>query len=447
MLAVAILLPSLHNLPSAAAQTTDDRINQGSTRDQWTTAPGESLASLAHALYPDEPAAREAFSRFVRRNNPAVFDALEGDDLETAEFPPGTQLITPTPSQVVIAVSRMSAPRATRGLPEQTQPETQVTTGSAELDETVVSVDTQLERRSQLIRGIEQSVATQEALEERLQLLEELQDTLQVQLTLEGTAPVTAPIPAPAQAVQRDAPAVPSESSDEAGHDWQSWLLLLATGLLGILLIRRLTAASPHSDPSVPNHSTAPSLTGQYKATTTGSDEDSGPAYELHPAFTPPPTPESEAEKHEAALELAEIMESFGRTHGAAETLADYVETHPRQSVAPWLKLLTLHFKTGRRDEFERLADELNHTFNVRVITWENFHELHEGDDDLESFPHITRALTTQWRTRGCQAYIERLLRDNREGTREGLPLGIIDDLLLLSGILEREIGRYRPDE
>lgn len=45
--------------------------------------------------------------------------------------------------------------------------------------------------------------------------------------------------------------------------------------------------------------------------------------------------------------------------------------------------------------------------------------------------------------TEDCQIYLQKLIRDNRGGTREGFPLGIVDDLLTLQAILEDQLGPY----
>jgi thioredoxin-like negative regulator of GroEL len=54
-----------------------------------------------------------------------------------------------------------------------------------------------------------------------------------------------------------------------------------------------------------------------------------------------PPSPrpthsfDETVDEHDSALELAEIMMSFGRTQGAAETLADYIRNNPARPSSP----------------------------------------------------------------------------------------------------------------
>jgi hypothetical protein len=150
-------------------------------------------------------------------------------------------------------------------------------------------------------------------------------------------------------------------------------------------------------------------------------------------------------EEHDSAVELAEIMMSFGRIQGAAETLAEFIRSNPKQAVKPWVKLLEVYRAANMRVEFDALAHRLNKTFNVKAVTWADFDEVRLANDSVEQMPHVLATITDLWRTRDAQAYLHRLLRDNRQGTRQGFPLGIVDDLLMLSGVLEIELGTYKP--
>ena len=64
---------------------------------------------------------------------------------------------------------------------------------------------------------------------------------------------------------------------------------------------------------------------------------------------------------------------SFGRVQGAAQTLADFIRHNPKQGVAPWIKLLDVYRAAGMRGEFDGLTRQLNATFNVKVVSWDEF--------------------------------------------------------------------------
>lgn len=151
--------------------------------------------------------------------------------------------------------------------------------------------------------------------------------------------------------------------------------------------------------------------------------------------------------EQDAAIELANIMLSFGRVQGAADTLAEFIHRHPRQAVTPWLKLLEVYRAAGMRSEFQALTRRLRQTFNVREIAWEDYALSRLSPISLEALPHIMRQVALLWGTRSCQVYLQGLLRDNRGGKREGLPLPVVDDILLLSAILDLDLGPLPPLE
>jgi hypothetical protein len=149
-----------------------------------------------------------------------------------------------------------------------------------------------------------------------------------------------------------------------------------------------------------------------------------------------PPANEETPPSHEHVLELAEIMMSFGRSEGAAQTLSEFLRDYPKESLIPWLKLLDLYHKGGRRGEYDDLAPKLNRAFNVKVPDWEHF----SGpitSESVEQFAHIMARVSATWPNQECLDYLTELLRDNRAGTRVGFPLGVIDDILLLKSMLE----------
>ena len=145
----------------------------------------------------------------------------------------------------------------------------------------------------------------------------------------------------------------------------------------------------------------------------------------------------------DSTIELAEIMLSFGRINSAAEALASFIENNPKEAFMPWLKLLEVYRANGQRTEFDKIARKLNKTFNVWTVDWHNFDEALTPVHGLESMTHIVERLQELWGTRKCQAYLQHLLRDTRDETRQGFPLAAIDDILCLSDTLEQYLGPY----
>lgn len=155
---------------------------------------------------------------------------------------------------------------------------------------------------------------------------------------------------------------------------------------------------------------------------------------------TATPANEEEAPSHEHVLELAEIMMSFGRAEGAAQTLSEFLRDYPKESLIPWLKLLDLYHTSGRRGEYDDLAPKLNRAFNVKVPDWEHF-DGPIASESVEQFGHIIARINASWPSQDCLDYLTELLRDNRAGARIGFPLGVIDDILLLKSVLEWQVA------
>jgi hypothetical protein len=161
-------------------------------------------------------------------------------------------------------------------------------------------------------------------------------------------------------------------------------------------------------------------------------------------------------------MELAEIMLSFGRVKGAAQALQEYIDANPQEAVKPWMRLLDVYRMGGMRAEFEKVAGELNKHFNIQVPPWEEGAAASGAGVDVvidsgkpagegvvagvEGMPHVIGEIVGRWESGGVVDYMDRLLRDNRGGTRSGFPLPVVADLLFLielkefSNQLEREV-------
>lgn len=466
--------------------------------ETWTAAEGESAASIAAALVPGDRAAQRRTAREIVRANPELF-AGNPNAAQTA-LPAGTQLQVPMPgakpaprAAPTEAEAPKSAPErhATPERPAEPSPVPRprrdaaksadrltVTTEdgdgalrqSLELDESRrqsvpdESTRSRLRREQQLILAIDDRIATTLELNERIRQLEAAQQRLQAEnQRLAGLI-----------AQQSGAGGTPSRLSSSATPiDWRliaggTVLVLAAIAAslawrrrrIRILPVEPLPAAgSPEPTPEEevaefegeepltpadiwPEREGAPPMGGAAHESIdwtppTLSPGALGPSSLLHI--------DDEVEEHDSAVELAEIMMSFGRVQGAAETLADFIRANPKQAVRPWIKLLEVYKAASMRVEFDALAGQLNKTFNVKAVTWDEFDQVKEANESVEQMGHIIGRILNTWRTRECQVYLHTLLRDNRKGTRQGFPLGIVDDILCLNGVLEIELGAFKP--
>lgn len=487
--AEAVVPPQAVAPPRAAPATARTPTPRAPQTNRWTTAPGESLASLASALYPDDANARQRFTSAAANANPQLFPDRAS---QHAALPAGTELVMPD--------MRRSAGRAPRSNTDESArpPRQKAATRDAasaparrqEPDRLVVADQAAAASRSQrtagspatpaandpgwtvrereLANAVDRTIVAQMELLARIKELEQLQAELEaraarlgVTLPEPGTdapavaaAPPITPLPAPAEA-----PAAPVASPPPAAEEQNygdlgllGGLGILTLGLVALLLRNRRRDSSDEAaypatqslPPATTRTTAPPSLAPISEAPSQMADK---PLSSLDPRSLAQLSPaEAEVEEHDSAIELAEIMMSFGRVHGAAETLAEFIRNNPKQAVTPWLKLLEVYRAAGLRAEFDGLARQLNKTFNVKAVTWDNFDEARRMPDSVEKLPHVLARLQQLWGTRECQAYIQTLLRDNRDGTRQGFPLNIIDELLLLSAILEQHLGPYRVE-
>ena len=465
---------------SAAPRPAKPRAHKTAVRT-WSTAAGESLASLGEALYPDDPAARERFSEATAAANPRLFPNPGTHD---RPLPAGTRVVIPnlrqatatpadkaaTPPVARAAVAALAAhDNGDRVVVDKSfapTPATSPTTQSASDSRGALAGDdrgaTLLSRERELSAAIDRSIVAEMELLARIKELEELQAGLEARLrsTLAATpqtaaaqagiTPAVAAAPVPAAS-----PEVQAASASPANDIYLFAGLGVAALLLAALLLRRRRDDHPVGDSRRPSASAGmaqPTLRAPERTTTAAAIRNTPLADEVIDTTTDHRAAASRAnmqapgdatvvEEHKSAVELADIMISFGRVQGAAETLAEFIRGNPREAVTPWLKLLEVYRSAGLRTEFDTIAGELNKTFNVTAVNWDNYQTLRAARTSLEDLPHIAETLQKSWRTTACQRYLQQLLRDNRDGTRVGFPFTVIDEILTLSAILEEDLG------
>lgn len=198
-------------------------------------------------------------------------------------------------------------------------------------------------------------------------------------------------------------------------------------------------------------------------------DLDGGdPALAVHPVGQPSPLfagPDSAMpmgaamvdEHFEASpvMELADIMLSFGRVKGAAQALQEYIDNNPQEALQPWIRLMDVYRMAGMRDEFERVARNLNQQFNVELQHWDPSQSLLTdqavamvaGDSGthpaapraecLEDMPRIMSMVCEMWASGDVVGYLYQLLRDNRGGKRLGFALPVVEEILFLIELKE----------
>lgn len=244
--------------------------------------------------------------------------------------------------------------------------------------------------------------------------------------------------------------------------------------LLALLVFRRRLVARPvplsrqRAEPAVPEVSEADfsrtpaealALPGKLPAPAPAREEPQAPDRTEFLSQTPADVP-ADVEQGGAgpALELAEIMLSFGRVGGAAKTLHEYIEANPKEALLPWIRLLQIYQDNGLREEFEALAAKLNRNFNVEIMRWSGGQRREELEllplgqatekvVTLEQLPHLREKLVSLWGKPECRDYLEQLLRDNREGQRSGFTLPVVEELLFLIDLITAREAERQANE
>ncbi|MBK6676737.1 MAG: hypothetical protein IPJ52_15765 [Rhodocyclaceae bacterium] len=258
-------------------------------------------------------------------------------------------------------------------------------------------------------------------------------------------------------------PAAKTKVAEDSLADvpWQAIAAGLAVlALLGLLWRQRRQKRATNESIPVTQPSLPPSLTKPATAERKVSAGATPPAPAAAPLATPvgisspPPPTVAETQPSPAAevadntgaadadlsLELAEVMLSMGLTDGAAQTLTDHIRAHPRQALFHWLKLLDIYRKSGMKNDFEKSAQEIQQHFNMAPPDWEPI-DTDARPPGLESYAHIISRVQELWPRRSCAEYLNRLLEDNRGGTRTGFPQPVVEEILLLVALL-KELGR-----
>ncbi len=138
------------------------------------------------------------------------------------------------------------------------------------------------------------------------------------------------------------------------------------------------------------------------------------------------------------SLDLADIMMSMGLTDRAEETLRESIAEYPKQSLAHRLKLISLYRRTGQKEKFLEAAQAMQAEFNVAAPIWSVEPEpaANIRQPSLEDYPHVMQQISRLWPQPACADYLDKLLGDNRQGTRTGFNLAIAEEILFLLSLL-----------
>ena len=465
---------------------------------EWVAVAGESPASLARLLFPSQPATQQRFITALAAENPALAIDAGG----STPLVPGSVLRMPD-WRLLGTVERPAAPSKRKIVADAPLPaRTAVLSISAVPSLSWMRLSTTLSPGPVADELTRQSLRLEYRL---LSLLNEqlvalgggnvraIENAAAAGVTTTGTGtqtpplrlqpdvaatlptlsqPVAEPLPAPVvtppappavqvpapQAVVAPAPAPvvldvappprhlrPAPPEPGGGHDWLPYsvgggILLLAAVYLRHRRKQQRPVEVPleHAETVVMEHP-LPSASPARRDTPVLNVVD---AISSAPQATVMILPtEPDPGDVNPVLELAEIMLSFGRVQGAAETLREYIEANPREALQPWIKLLDIYRQGDMPDEFAAMAERLNQHFNVEIQQWDGRPPPPKRDNvirvsTLEALPHVCERIVALWGTPECSDYLRQLLRDNRAGERGGFTLPVVQEILLLIDLM-----------
>lgn len=492
---MAAASPTQRHSSPIAFQEPAGALGDDARSGSWTTLEGETLAGIASALYPNDPANQRRFIRQAARANSRLFRGVA--DPAQHPLPAGESLALQNVGSRQVdqparkeRVARSSPPRqsppsrairaadtSVTAVPKSTQSpprgEDRLSVASSGESESGLRFSTllddarsrglteeqreRLRQEQRLIAELDEKIIASLALSEKIRnmegYLEKLQgDMVQLDQKIQSTRGATASSTTGAQAAPPAAPSAPkvetkgaAPPSAEAWWPWLFALLAVLAAAAGWFWWRRrrpdetVYAESDEADDAKqePVFEPVPEQTVTVAATPQWAQAPDSLAIDLEDHHDQ--ENRIGVAEHDSALELAEIMLSFGRVQGAAQTLTDYVNTNPRQAIRPWLRLFEIYHDAGMRAEFESLVEQFHRNFNVQKITWDEYpHDLARAS--LEDLPHVVQEVLSSWGTPACLQLLRGHLHDNREGTRMGFPLGVVDDIATLIALLEARL-------
>lgn len=445
----AVSIPKTESIaPSPGSHRPTSKSSSTSPKPGLITGPGDSLANTARRQADNGQKARSP-AQAPRKN-------VQGKTAKPKHTPTPPRPASTTPKQSPkdrLEVQGASTPDAALTLAPKLAAPPRGPAGEQERD--------LLRREQQLQETSDRQLLEQVELAQRLRRLEALQAELRIKAQRLDAPPAASP--------QSAAPPLPKDKPGPSSAALFALAgLLLVMGAAVFHMLRKgkpphgqVLADGPKEHIPGSGRISPPEETQPFSQATppepeyvaTPPKEDL--VWEAYPAAgstTPHAAPRLPEEdmlaEHDSVIELAEIMLSFGRVHGAAEALAEFIKAHPTQSVAPWLKLLEVYRTADMRGEFEDLIAKLHANFNVETITWDNFDAaVRHPTSSLEDFPHIMEPIQRLWASPECLSLLESLVRDNRNGQRGGFQVGVVDELLVLTGIMNYRlaVGQGNP--
>jgi FimV-like protein len=128
----------------------------------------------------------------------------------------------------------------------------------------------------------------------------------------------------------------------------------------------------------------------------------------------------------------------------AIEILEPYRDVDQPESPVPWIYLLDLYRMVGDKKKYETLLVRIEYVFNAKIPRWDG--QFGITPRSLNDFPHVVEKICALWETDEIVPYLESLLLDKRDGTRQGFDLPVYRNIIQLI-TLAREPEKSKAHE
>ncbi|HJW57323.1 MAG TPA: hypothetical protein VJ577_18835 [Burkholderiaceae bacterium] len=140
------------------------------------------------------------------------------------------------------------------------------------------------------------------------------------------------------------------------------------------------------------------------------------------------------AEEISGGMEEAEFWILLNVPERAIEILEQFNNSDQPSSPIPWMCLLDLYREVGEEEKYTELLHRFANQFNVNVPEWKDNVAM-EKLSSLDNFPYLINRICDLWHTADIIPFLEKLLYDDRNGTRTGFDMPVYRDIMLLTGI------------
>ncbi|MGZ3157759.1 MAG: FimV/HubP family polar landmark protein [Burkholderiaceae bacterium] len=212
--------------------------------------------------------------------------------------------------------------------------------------------------------------------------------------------------------------------------------------------VEALAPALPPAQPLKPAIKAAKQEEPSNARTASAPTAKSAPSAPAVPAA--PPKKRKEATLTLNVKEIADIMQQaefwmlLQDPFRAIEILEPYRDVAQPESPAPWIYLLDLYRMVGDKKKYELLLVRIEYVFNAKIPRWDG--QFGITPRTLNDFPHVVEKICALWETDEIVPYLESLLIDQRDGTRQGFDLPVYRNIVQLI-TLAREPDKSKEHE